>query len=66
MTLCSRMSLLPRALTDNLLNEPLEWQEILAGVFLYLPPVARLLRLNAELLDELSALASAEAEAATG
>ena len=32
MTLCSRMSLLPRALTDNLLNEPLEWQEILAGV----------------------------------
>lgn len=63
--LASRTSLLPRGLTDSLLNEPLEWQEVLAGAFLYLPPVARLLRLNAELLDELTALAAAEAEAQT-
>ena len=58
--LSSRSSLLPRALTADLLNEPLEWQEVLAGVFMYLPPVARLLRLNAELLSELTALATAE------
>ena len=46
----SRMSLLPRELSAELLNEPLEWQEVIACVFMYLPPVARLLRLNAELL----------------
>ena len=49
----SRMNLLPRELTADLLNVPLEWQEVLACVFMYLPPVARLLRLNAELLEAL-------------